>query len=306
MRRFLGRFGIVVAVAVVILLLLPQEKASPTGAWLAARGLTAKTVRVGTSDLRYVRKGAGPTIILIHGIASSIYSWADVIGPLSEHFDVIAVDLPGYGESTQPADLTFDAFEPALVGFMDALAVPRAHFAGNSLGGAISLMMAVRRPDRVDRLVLVDSAAFNMRLNERPFMIRVMGAEAAGMISDRLPIRRTLTRATLSRLLHDRSRVTDERVNEYVAPLLRPGALVATRSLLHSPIDDRIVAALGRIEAKTLVIWGRYDPWLPESHADRFVAAIRGARKVVVEAGHMPQEERPEEVAMLIRDFLIS
>ena len=294
------------ASAVVVLLLLPKETPPSTGAWLAARGLTPKTLRVGALELRYVRAGQGPTVILIHGIASSIYSWADVIGPLSAHLDVIAVDLPGFGASTQPADLTFDAFEPALVGLMDQLGVARAHFAGNSMGGAVSLMMAVRHPERVDHIVLIDAAAFNMRLNERPFMIRVMGSEAAGFISDRLPIRRALTSATLKRLFHDDTRVTDERVDEYVAPLLRPGALVSARSLLHSRIDEGIVPALGRIDAKTLVIWGRYDPWLPESHADRFVAAIRGARKVVLDAGHMPQEERPAEVATLISDFLIS
>jgi pimeloyl-ACP methyl ester carboxylesterase len=66
------------------------------------------------------------------------------------------------------------------------------------------------------------------------------------------------------------------------------------------------VANLASVQAKTLVLWGRFDPWLPESHADRFVAEIKGARKVVLETGHLPQEERPAEVARLIGDFLIS
>ena len=82
--------------------------------------------------------------------------------------------------------------------------------------------------------------------------------------------------------------------------------MASARSLMLSRLDEDFEADLAAIQAKTLVLWGRFDPWLPESHADRFVAAIKGARKVVLETGHMPQEERPAEVARLIRDFLIS
>jgi pimeloyl-ACP methyl ester carboxylesterase len=71
-------------------------------------------------------------------------------------------------------------------------------------------------------------------------------------------------------------------------------------------VDERFVADLGSIQAKTLVVWGRFDAWLPESQADSFVAGIRGSRKVVLETGHMPQEENPAEVVRLLGDFLIS
>jgi pimeloyl-ACP methyl ester carboxylesterase len=306
LKKALRIAGVFVALAVIVLALAPRETAPRTGAWLARRQLTPETVKTGRFELRYVRKGQGPTVVLLHGLASSIYSWSDVIDPLSAKFDVVAVDLPGFGESSQPADLGFADFEPSIVALMDALAIPKAHFVGNSMGGGISLVMAAHRPDRVDHLVIIDSAGFDMRPSERPFMVRVIGSETAGFIADRAPIRRALTGATLRHLFHDDSRVTEERIDEYVAPLLRPGALVAARSLLASPVDGGLVPDLTAIRARTLVMWGRFDPWLPVSHADRFATAIPGARKVLLETGHMPQEERPGEVARIIGEFLVS
>jgi len=245
-------------------------------------------------------------VVLIHGLASSAYSWADVIGPLASSFDVIALDLPGFGASSQPDDLSFADYPQTLAAFMDSLDIEKAHLVGNSLGGAVALQLAARSPKRVDRLVIIDSAGFSIQSSERPFFVRLLSSKAFGSAAERLPVRRLISRLTLSYLIHDKSVVTDERVEEYTAPFLRPGAVASARSLLQSRVDDGFVADLRKVQAKTLVLWGRFDPWLPESDADRFVSEIKGARKVVVETGHMPQEERPAEVSRLIGDFLIS
>ena len=301
----LRRVSLVIGVAAIGTLLLPRETAPPTGGWLGVHGLKPQTARAAGFDLRYVRKGDGPTVVLLHGLASSIYSWADVIEPLSQRFDVIAVDLPGFGESTKAPDLAFATFEPAMLAFLDEVGVSRAHLVGNSMGGAIALALASAHPARVDRVVILDSAGFDIKPGERPFMIRVIGSRTAAAVTEILPVRRAVTAATLRYLMHDDARVSEERIAEYVAPLLK-GGLASAQSLLRSALDDGFEASLQRINAPTLVIWGRYDPWLKESHADRFLAAIRGSRKVVLDAGHMPQEDRPQEVARLITEFLVS
>ena len=306
MAKFARRAFVLLLVLGVAAFLLPAEKVPPTGQWLSRIGLEPKTVRLGRFDVRYVRKGSGPSVILIHGLASSIYSWAGVIGPLSERFDVIALDLPGFGASTKAADLSFADYEPTLVALMDALAVPKAHFVGNSMGGAVSLLMAARERDRVDHVVILDSAGFNMAPRERPFLARLLANRTAGALAESLPVKRLLTRLFLKRLIQDETRITEERVNEYEAPFLSPGAVASARSLLLSRVDGGFAADLSSIQARTLVVWGRFDPWLPLSQADRFVSEIKGARKVVLETGHMPQEEKPAEVARLIGDFLIS
>jgi pimeloyl-ACP methyl ester carboxylesterase len=302
--KFARRFAVFLLIAVGILLVLPAEKARATGQWMLRDGLRPQTVRIGRFEVRYVRKGEGSSVILIHGLASSVYTWAGVIGPLAQGFDVVALDLPGFGASSQPDDLAFSDYLPTMIGFMDALGIEKASLVGNSMGGAVALQTAARAPDRLDKVVLLDSAGFSLKEGERPFPVKLLASRAMGWMAERLPIRRLLTRATLRYLLHDRERLTDERIDEYVAPFLRSGAVASARSLLRSRIDEGFVADLGGIDAKALVLWGRFDPWLPESDADRFVSAMKHARKVVLAAGHMPQEERPAEVARLIGDFL--
>ena len=285
---------------------LPREKVPATGQWMTRSKLVPQMIRIGRFDLRYVRAGQGPTLILVHGLASSIYTWSEVIAPLAKSFDVIAFDLPGFGSSSQPDDLSFDEYGGTVVGLMETLGVQRAHFVGNSMGGAIALLMAARQGDRVDRVVVLDSAGFAMRPSERPFIIQLLASKGAAFLVEGFPLRRRLTAASLRYLVRDDAKVTQERIDEYVAPFLREGALASTRSLLLSRLDERFIDDLRGITAPTLVVWGRFDPWLPESHADRFVAAIKGSRKVVLDTGHMPQEEQPEGVARLLGEFLLS
>jgi pimeloyl-ACP methyl ester carboxylesterase len=112
--------------------------------------------------------------------------------------------------------------------------------------------------------------------------------------------------ATLSQVFHDDSLVTEERVTEYLDGVSRPDTFAAMRSLGHSLGGQTAVVqdALPRIEAPTLVVWGREDRWIPLKDADLFVAAIPSAEKVVFDAcGHMPQEEKPEELGELLREF---
>lgn len=308
-----------------LLFLIPAEQIPTVGQWLTRAGLEPQTVRLlrgeafgpqaaavapspspGHMDIRYVRKGQGETVVLIHGLASSIFTWADMIDPLSREFDVIALDLPGFGGSSQPGDLSFDDTVVAVLGLMDALGVSKGHLVGNSMGGAISLVIAARHPERVDHLVIVDSAGLDLKERALPLTVQLLASGTAGAIADHVPVRRSLTLATLRQLVHDPSRVTDERVREYVAPLLRPGALTSIRSLLLSRRDQGVEEDLAAIRAPTLVVWGRFDPWLPESHGDRFARAIKGARKVVLETGHMPQEEKPADMARLLGEFFTS
>ena len=99
--------------------------------------------------------------------------------------------------------------------------------------------------------------------------------------------------------------MTDERVDEYAVPMMRPGAARAAAELLGNPIPSDFAALVARVRAPTLVVWGREDTWIPVAHAGRFTAAIPGSTAVVLDScGHVPQEEKPAEVAALVRPFL--
>jgi len=276
------------------------------GAWLAAAGLEAHHETVASQRLRFVRTGSGSAVVLIHGFGSSIYTWKDVIPALAARHDTIALDLPGFGESDRPADLSLEALPRAVIGLMDRLGIERAALVGNSMGGATAAIVAAMAPLRVSRLVLLDAAGFNMDPEAMPGTVRVTMSWAAPVLG-LLPGKRLVVERSLRQVFHDDAFVTPERVSEYLAPVQRPGTFAALRSLGASLGErpEAVAAALGGISALTLVIWGGDDRWIPLADADRFVTAIAGARKVVIPAcGHVPQEEKPAQVAQLLLEFL--
>ena len=284
----------------------PEAPPGPTGAWLRAEGLTPSFETVAGSRLGYVRTGSGPALVLLHGFASSIYTWKDVIPALARTHDVVALDLPGFGASDQPPGLSWEDLPRSVFGLMDRLGIPRASLVGNSLGGAVAVMLAVDRPDRVERLALVDSAGYNLDPADRPLLLRLVGSPVNGVVRA-LPVRRLLVRLALRQVFHDDRLVTPERVEEYLAPMARPGALAALRSLTASQGVGAADFArrIGDVAAPTLIVWGREDRWIPLEQGRRFEAAIRGSRLVVIdECGHMPQEERPEPFLEAVSPFL--
>jgi len=307
-RRILTRLAVVLALVGALAGALAVYDRPPVapGTWLAAAGLEARHETVDGHRLRYVRSGSGPAVVLVHGFGSSLYTWKDVIPALAASHDVVALDLPGFGQSDQPADLSFADLPRAVLGLMDRLGIERASLVGNSMGGAAVALVAAERPERVDALVLIDAAGFNLGASERPRMVS-FAMSGAGSLLARLPGKRVVVEASLRQVFHDASRITPERLSEYLAAASRPGTFPAIRSLGASSGDRQAVVAqsLPRIQARALVLWGDDDRWIPIAHADRFVAAIPGARKVVIPAcGHVPQEEKPEEVARLLLEFL--
>jgi pimeloyl-ACP methyl ester carboxylesterase len=306
MRRRVRWSVALVVVLLLALLFWPESKAGPTGAWLKAAGLEARFETVEGLRIRYVMSGKGPAVVLLHGFASSIYTWKDVLPGLAGTRTVVALDFPGFGESDQPPDLRFEVFPKVVRGLMDKLGVGSATLVGNSLGGAVATVLAAESPERVGALVLIDSAGFNLKASDRPLILRLAASPAGATVFERLPIRGRILRLALRQVFYDPALVTGERYNEYLAPLLRPGAPASALSLLTSrALDPGLVADLAaKVKAPTLVLWGREDGWIPVEQADRFVAAIPGARKVVFEAcGHLPQEEQPADVLRWLQEF---
>jgi pimeloyl-ACP methyl ester carboxylesterase len=308
MRSGLTRLVVALLLAGVLggaLALYDRPPVAP-GSWLAAASLEARYETVDGHRLRYVRAGSGPAVVLVHGFGSSLYTWKDVIPALAAGHDVVALDLPGFGQSDQPADLSFEDFPRAILGLMDGLGIDRAGLVGNSMGGAAAVAVAAERPERVTALVLVDAAGFNLGASERPGMVS-FAMSGAGSLLSRLPGKRLVVEASLRQVFHDASRVTPERLSEYLAAARRPGTFPAIRSLGASLAGRQgaVVQALPRVQAPALVLWGDNDRWIPLADADRFVEALPGSRKVVIpECGHVPQEEKPLDVARLLLEFL--
>jgi 4,5:9,10-diseco-3-hydroxy-5,9,17-trioxoandrosta-1(10),2-diene-4-oate hydrolase len=305
-RRALPRLVLAaVAGGLALWVALGERPAAPSGAWLTRAGVETRFATADGIRVRYVRRGSGPPVVLVHGIAASAYSWAEVIPALAASHDVIALDLPGFGGSEAPDHVSGDRYPRVLKAFLDERGLSRVHLVGHSLGGAIAATFAASEPGRVDRLVLIDSAGFNFAPSDRPWLLRVAGSPALAAMIERLPVRRRLVSLGLRQVFHDDARVTPERIEEYVGPLARPGAARLMAGLLDTRAFLGLPEAIGRIRAPTLIVWGAQDTWVPLADADRFLAAIPGARKAVIDAcGHVPQEERPQELIALLREFL--
>jgi pimeloyl-ACP methyl ester carboxylesterase len=135
-------------------------------------------------------------------------------------------------------------------------------------------------------------------------VVRALGAVPPSVF-ELLPLARPATTLGLRQVFHDDRLVTPERVDEYLAPMVRPGTAAALRSLLTGRDGLDVPAAVARIRQPTLVIWGRDDRWIDVSDATRFLRAIPGSRVEILDAcGHMPQEERPEDFVRLTLGFL--
>jgi pimeloyl-ACP methyl ester carboxylesterase len=280
-----------------------------TGAWMTAAGLREHFVAVDGVRVRYVRQGEGrgPAVVLLHGFVSSIYSWKEVLPALSSEHDVLAVDLPPFGASDIPATFDPSLYERIVPAILDHAGVARAAVVGNSLGGAVAIVTAVRHPSRVDRLVLVDSAGFNFAPERRPWLLRVMGSPLLGPVIGTLPVRRELVTLGLRQVLHDDRYATEERVDEYLAPLLRPGAMAAAHGLLGGRQSMGFPEVVREVKVPTLVIWGAEDRWIPASDAKLFQQRIPapGTRVAVLPGcGHIPQEECADAVLAPLLSFL--
>lgn len=280
---------------------------SPPGAWLARAGLVPREAQIDGRRVRYVRSGSGPSLVLVHGFASSMYTWSETLPELRRTHDVVALDLPGFGASDMPADLSWPDLPRTVTGLLDRLGVARAALVGHSLGGAVVTTIASRTPERVERLVLIDSAGFNLDPAARPRLVGLAASPALGAVADHVPVRRLLVDLGLRQVFHDRTRLTPERSEEYLGPVRRREFLPAMRSLLASRQEELrgFEGLLRQVRAPTLLLWGREDRWAPLAHAERFRAGLPSARLVVFDGcGHVPQEERPADTLRELRAFL--
>ncbi|PSL52278.1 pimeloyl-ACP methyl ester carboxylesterase [Saccharothrix carnea] len=252
----------------------------------------------------YTKTGQGTPVVLVAGGAQWLYSFRDTIPVLAENHTVYAVDLPGQGytEAVDGFPYTFPAMADALGSFLDAVGVERASLVGHSWGGAWSLSFVERHPQRVDRLVLLDSPG----LDEEPasqtalFDVPVVGEAAVKLM------RRTDFETSLRSAFAHRERVDAEVVDETWAWLSRPERRAAFVDLVRNQDFGPIEQGLGGITARTLVVWGQDDRWLPASYAHEYGRRIPGAEvRVVPGAGHNVHEDDPARVSPILAEFLL-
>jgi 4,5:9,10-diseco-3-hydroxy-5,9,17-trioxoandrosta-1(10),2-diene-4-oate hydrolase len=242
--------------------------------------------------------------VLLHGLGGDGSRWAPNIEPLAKDFHVFALDQIGFGQSDKPlANYHTGMLAEFLVGFLNAVGVPKASLVGNSMGASVALYTAAKFPDAVERIVLADGGGF------RPTAPRAAAAptsEAQHRRQIQNGVTREETREFFRILFHDKSLVTDAMVDDQLAMRLRSAfTITKIQEAGEKGLGSLTEMEVRGVKAPTLIVWGRYDELADPAGADRLSAAIPGAKKVVVDnCGHMPQLEKAAEFNALVRDFL--
>ena len=257
---------------------------------LKLSGIESKFAQVGPYRIHYLIGGEGPTLLLLHGHPSRALEWGPLLRELTAQHKVVALDFLGYGESDAPdVDYTINTQTEAVLGLLDSLGLQDTDVLGFSMGGWVALKLAADHPDRVRRLVLVDSGGltFPTTLTADSFVPHTFTEfrEMEKLHSDRqLPafVARDLVRVSQARAW----------------ALRRMGAsLLSFREVL----DGR----LGSIKMPVLVIWGKEDRLIPYDVALRIERELPTAKLVIIEGcGHMVlwdcrERALPEVIAFL-------
>ena len=258
--------------------------------------------------------GPGTPVLLIHGIGSSMDTWADIPDRLSaQGIRVVAVDLPGHGESSKgPGDYSLGSLASTLRDLLDHLAIDRVHLVGHSLGGGVAMQFAYQFPDRVESMLLESSGG----LGEEAFT----GLRAASLPGSELAIRwainqRTLTAASWLGDKLGRVGITPHALSpraletvSWLGEQDRRAAFLATLRSVVSPTGQR-VSALDKLHLMQhhpiLIVWGDKDPMIPVTHGERAHTLLEGSRFVVFPgAGHEPHLHDPDRFVALVGDHV--
>lgn len=282
---------------------------------------SAKKSFVGVGDARvaYFEEGNGTPLLFLHGCPFSSYIWRNVIPLLSDRYRCLAPDLLGLGDTETPedADWSLRAQAAMVVGLLDALGIACAHVVGHDHGGAVAQLLAAEHPERIGRLVLSNSEAYDNwpSAEERPFVkltqIPVLGDAVMWLYARRPVFRLTLIEA---QAIKDPTALTAELLYGYIRANLsdRHRRAKTKRFLAYQfePENNRttldLLDGLRRFDHPTLLLWGADDVHFGPEWGERLFRDIPGAVRLeaLPDAGHLVMEEKPERFAACIRNFL--
>jgi 2-hydroxymuconate-semialdehyde hydrolase len=248
--------------------------------------------------------GNGAPVLLIHGSGPGVTAWANwrlVLPELGKACRAIAPDMVGFGYTERPAGVVYslDGWVSHAIGLLDALGIQQTDLIGNSFGGAVSLALAIRHPQRVRRLVLMGSAGVPFEIT--PELDAVWGYQPS----------LAAMRGLLDIFAYDRSLVTDELAELRYQASIRPGFQESFAAMFPAPRQRWVDAMASReadvrgIQHKTLLIHGRDDRVIPLSNSVTLNSWIDNSQlHVFGRCGHWVQIEHNREFNRLVSNFL--
>jgi pimeloyl-ACP methyl ester carboxylesterase len=257
-----------------------------------------KEASVFGQKIQYVDVGTGPVVVLLHGLGGNSSNWFFNISALSTKYRVIAPDQIGFGRSDKPLiNYRVGTYVDFLDKFLEGLNVERATLVGNSMGGWIAALYAVKYPKRVERLVLVDAAGF---APPKEFDLSTL--------SGLNPSTREQARYLAGLVFFNPLFKTDAAVDATLAARISAGDGYTIQSLVESIYrnEDMLDGKLSAVKQPVLIIWGRDDGLTPLAReGEKFKRELPSAQFVVFDqCGHVPQVERAAEFNAAVLKFL--
>ena len=262
--------------------------------------------------VNYVEMGpaSGAALVLVHGLAGAWQNWLENIPHFAREHRVIALDLPGFGQSPMPDwEVSVEAYGSFLHQFCDAVDVEVCTLVANSMGGFVSAEAAIRQPSRFEKLVLVSAAGIShARMRRQPAEVTARMSLASAplllKLEERALRRPRLRQATFAGLFYAPRWLRPELIYEFFQHGTgKPGLVPAVRGLIGYDILDR----LEEVEVPTLIVWGRDDHVVPPNDALGYGERLQNSRTVIFDkTGHLPMAERPVRFNRVLETFLRS
>jgi pimeloyl-ACP methyl ester carboxylesterase len=277
--------------------------------------ITSQFIDVSGVRIHYQHGGeAGASVLLLHGggTDSSSLSWGLLLPELAQTHTVIAPDWPGYGQSerTPRPYYTQEYYLDFLESFLEALQIERLSLAGISMGGGLALGFALRHPERMERLALLDSYGLAERAPYHLLSYLFIRMGWLNRMSWAWVRRsRSLAGYSLRSIFHDPKRITPELVDQVYAEIRRPYPGRAFEAfqrseLLPGQLRTVYMARLGELRLPVLLVHGEHDPLVPLQAARQALAHLPNAHlEIIPGCGHWPQRERPDLVNPLLVKF---
>lgn len=264
------------------------------------------TLKISGHAMAYLRVGRGEPVLLVHGITTYSFIWRKIIPILSKDYDVIAIDLLGCGDSDKPLDVSYAIKDHAerLHEFILNLGLGKCHFVGHDLGGGMGQIFAVRHPEMIYDLTVINTVAYDFW-------------PVQPIVALRTPIVRQFLMASLDlgtfklivkRGIYHKDRVTNELMGLFIKPMQ---TTEGRKAFMHFAkcLDNHnlmeIEDDLRRLKIPVLIIRGDADPYLSATISEKLHSEIPGSRLVRISTGgHFIQEDEPERIAQEIIDFI--
>ena len=253
-----------------------------------AQDAATKQVEIYGQKIYYQEAGSGPDVILLHGLGADRSAWAATVPALAGKYHVYVPDQVGFGQSDKPA---IDYRVGTLVGFLDAfckkVGIAKASLVGNSMGGWVAMDFALAHPDKVNRLVLVDSAGYSSkRMGGQPLTREMLQGLNPSTVAGEKQL--------MALVFHNKIYASDQFAEQAFTAHLRKNDSYTIDRFIDSILrgEDVVDGRLGAIKAPTLIVWGRDDALVPLAAGKALAEDIPGAASVILDGcGHVPQVE---------------